>query len=173
VLALPPHRPPDDLLPRHNVFGLSNTAWRSTLLRRCLPIPATAVLVDWFLATQAWLLEARLAFDDDIGMDYRQHGANMVRVVPPFSSEQVARETGHTRRHYDLVLASAPLAAAPERLAEVARAAEEVACFQREVVMKPEWLDRYVAALNTTAAAPVWGRVVACPEFRHMWTSQS
>ena len=39
TFGLPPQARPEDVLPRNNVFGLSNSAFRSDLLRRCLPIP--------------------------------------------------------------------------------------------------------------------------------------
>src|SRR5690349_7311672 len=53
TFGLPAGMTADEVLPRNNVFGLSNSAFRSDLLRRCLPIPAASVLVDWFLATRA------------------------------------------------------------------------------------------------------------------------
>ncbi len=49
---LPAQTSPEEILPRNNVFGLSNSAFRSEVLRRCLPIPADVVLVDWYLSTQ-------------------------------------------------------------------------------------------------------------------------
>ena len=102
---LPPQLEPDDVFPRNNVFGFSNSAFRSDLLRRCLPIPATAVLVDWFLATRAWLLGARLTFDHVPRMDYRQHPTNTARVRFPFSPDQVISDTALVRQHFQLVLA--------------------------------------------------------------------
>ena len=128
-LALPPHAEPDDLLPRHNVFGLSNSAIRSDLLAQCLPIPAEVTLVDWFLVTRAWLLGAELAFDNEVRMDYRQHGSNMSRILPPFDEAQVARDTERIRRHLRLAQTLPPEGAFVDRLAEVARVAADVECF--------------------------------------------
>ncbi len=88
IFDLPPQLEPDDVFPRNNVFGFSNSAFRSDLLRRCLPIPASAVLVDWFLATRAWLLGARLTFDHVPRMDYRQHSTNT-------SWSQISRSAGN------------------------------------------------------------------------------
>jgi hypothetical protein len=76
-------------MPLRNAFGLSNTAYRCDLLRRCLPIPASAWAVDWFLATRAWLLGATIEADPVVRMDYRQHGANMASVRPPFDEARV------------------------------------------------------------------------------------
>lgn len=171
TLRLPPGTGPDAVLPRHNVFGLSNTAVRSDVLRRCLPIPAAVTLVDWYLASTAWLVGVRLDFDNDAGMDYRQHGANMVRVIPPFDATQVAQDTGRLRRHFRLVQASAPADALPHRLAEVACIAADIERFHQGIVLKPTRLKHYVQALNALGMAPLWGACVAHPLLRHMWTS--
>ena len=95
---------PKSTLPRTNAFGLSNTAYRSDVLRACLPIPAAAALVDWYLITMAWLQGARLAFDPTPRMDYRQHGANMARIRSPFTAERVRADTALVREHFRLVL---------------------------------------------------------------------
>ena len=58
TFTLPADMAPEDVFPRTNVFGLSNTAYRTDALRRCLPIPDAVTLVDWFLATRAWLFGA-------------------------------------------------------------------------------------------------------------------
>ncbi|WP_197018529.1 glycosyltransferase family A protein, partial [Methanoculleus sp. MH98A] len=42
-----------DILLRNNIFGLSNTAYRSEILRKCVPFPKNCVLLDWFIATRA------------------------------------------------------------------------------------------------------------------------
>ena len=95
-------------LPRTNAFGLSNTAYGSEVLRACPPIPAAAVLVDWYLITMAWLQGARLAFDATPRMDYRQHGANMARIRSPFTAERVRSDTALVREHFRLVLDGLP-----------------------------------------------------------------
>src|ERR1051325_9052353 len=46
TFALPPELRAKDVLPKNNVFGFSNSTYRSELLRRCLPVPAGGVLVD-------------------------------------------------------------------------------------------------------------------------------
>ena len=65
--------PLEHLLVRNNVMGLSNTAYRSDLLRRCLPIPTEAELMDWLLAVRSLALGARLQFDPEPRMWYRQY----------------------------------------------------------------------------------------------------
>jgi hypothetical protein len=170
--GLPPRTRPEDIFPRNNVFGLSNTALRSGLLRRCLPIPAPVVLVDWFLATRAWLMGARMAFGAEVGMDYRQHGANMARVVSPFEEDQVALDTERVRSHFQIVQSSPPEEALADRLAEVARTAADVEAFHARVVVGRSKLRRYVQALNALESAPLWWSCVANPLLRHMWAPE-
>ncbi|MCB1828449.1 MAG: hypothetical protein KDH94_08465, partial [Coxiellaceae bacterium] len=72
-----------------NRFGLSNTAYRCDLLDRCLSMPDEAELFDWYLATVAWLHDAKIIFDHDIQMQYRQYDNNTTQVLGPFSSENI------------------------------------------------------------------------------------
>ncbi len=169
TLAPPPGADPTDVLPRHNVFGLSNTAMRTSVLRWCLPIPAAVALVDWFLVTRAWLLGARMAFDNKVGMDYRQHGANMARVIPPFDGAQVALDTQRILLHLRIVRSSPLNGILVERLAELEAVAADIERFHAAVVLEPESLGRYVEALNALRIAPLWGACVAHPSLSHMW----
>jgi hypothetical protein len=169
TFSLPPKAKPENVLPRNNVFGLSNSAFRSVLLRRSLPIPSDVALVDWFLATKAWLYGARLAFDPVARMDYRQHSANMTCVRPPFSTQQVIKDTERVRHHFEIVLADPRGDYRDDRLAEVKRVASDVESFFRKVVLKETQLDRYVQALNALKLKPLWWSSVAYPSLQHMW----
>jgi hypothetical protein len=172
VFGLPEQRRPDDVLPRNNIFGLSNSSFRSDLLRRCLPIPAAVVLVDWFLATRAWLSGASLAFDPEVGMDYRQHGANMARVRPPFSQHQVCQDTQRVRQHFQIVRTVPLERARTDRFAELERVAADIESFHSLIALQPERLDRYVHALNLLEPAPLWWSCVAHPALQQMWTPE-
>ncbi len=169
-LGLPRGKQPEDVLPRHNVFGFSNTAFRSSLLRRCLPIPADAVLVDWFLATRAWLMGARLTFDSAVRMDYRQHGANTARVRPPFAEQQLIEDTRLVRDHFRISVSHPPEGTLPDRLATVQRVARDVDAFHENVVEHPTRLEQYVTALNGLEPLPVWWSCVAHPALSYFWT---
>ena len=169
ILTLPPAMSPETLLPRHNVFGFSNSAFRTAALRECLPIPSTVLLVDWFLATRAWLRGDKLGFDRAIRMDYRQHDANMTQVRPPFSGSQVTRDTARVLDHLREVLASLPAGALRGRLVELERMAADVEVFHRRTVLDPARLERYVQALEALPFVPLWWSSVAHPELRHMW----
>jgi len=173
TLGLPPGTSAEDVLPQHNVFGLSNSAYRSDLLRRCLPVPAGVVLVDWFLATQAWLMGARLAFDPVARMDYRQRGANMARVRFPVGQEQVVGDTELVRQHFQHVLAVKSADFLPRRLARVKRVASNVESFRECIVQDPCQLRRYVEALNLLNPAPIWWSSVAHPALESMWQAST
>ena len=171
TFTLPPNMAPEDTFPRTNVFGLSNTAFRAEMLRRCLPIPPAAVLVDWYLSTRAWLLGASMAFGERAEMDYRQHPANMARVRAPFDEQQVIEDTERVRQHFRLVRTSALEGADPQRVAELERAAADVEAFHERVVLRPALLARYLQALNEQQATHPWWSWIANPKLRHLWAT--
>ena len=169
TLTLPERTVPDTVLPRNNVFGFSNSAYRSELLRRCLPLPAGVALVDWFLATKAWLKGAKLAFDPIIRMEYRQHGANVAPIRFPFDADQVIRDTKKVREHYYLLQASRMENVQPDRWAQVEEAATDVQLFFEQVASHPKKLENYVRNLNTLEPDVVWWWDVAQPALQWMW----
>lgn len=169
TFSIPPGLSPESVFPRNNIFGLSNSAFRTEFLRRCLPIPAAAVPVDWFLGTRAWLYGARLTFDRRIQMDYRQHGKNMTQVRPPFSEEQISRDTERVLQHFQIVRNSSILGAMAGRVQELVDVAADVELFYRKVVLQPNRFDSYVEAFNALEPAPLWWSSVAHPSLRNIW----
>jgi hypothetical protein len=170
ILRLPDNATPETVLPRHNVYGLSNTAWRSSILRNCLPIPDQVEIVDWYLATRAWLCGFQLDFDNTVYMDYRQHGNNMVCVQGPFTSEQVRRDTERVLHHFDMVQQTSLKNGLANRREQLAEVKEDVERFQYEVLMNGERLDRYVKALNSLPPQPLWWSAVAHPSLSTIWS---
>jgi hypothetical protein len=163
---------PDQVLPRNNIFGFSNSAFRSALLQRCLPISSAALLVDWFLATRAWLLGARLAFDRVPRMDYRQHANNTARLRFPIVVDQVISDTALVIQHLKLVLAEPRPEFLADRLAVLTSLSAEIEQFHKEVVLHGRRLKDYVRALNRLRPAPLWWSSVANPALKHMWKSR-
>ncbi|NLE74855.1 MAG: hypothetical protein GX604_09555 [Actinobacteria bacterium] len=159
----------DDVLPKYNVFGLSNTAYRVDALQECLPIPDTVVAVDWLLATRAWLCGCTMSFDVEPRMFYRQHLSNILRVLPPFSEEQVGRETRMARDHFRSILSELSPSTRRDRLTQVMKVAEEVEQFYVHVVQNPELLSDYVESLELVDLPRVWWASVANPALRMMW----
>ncbi|HET7565273.1 MAG TPA: hypothetical protein VFJ96_09785 [Gemmatimonadaceae bacterium] len=157
------------MLPRYNVFGLSNSAYRSDVLRSCLPIPPACVASDWLMATRAWAMGATLAFDTTPRMSYRQYGSNTAQVVPPFTVQHVRKATTCVADHYRYVLESGwPL---PDHVRGELRAARaRVECFRRAIANE-HTLTEYVDALNDLAPRYVWWWCVAHPELEALWTT--
>jgi hypothetical protein len=171
--SLPAHVRPDAVFPRHNVFGFSNSAIRSELLTQCLPIPRQAILVDWVLATRAWLLGARFSFDPVPRMDYRQYSANTARLQYPIRAEQVVSDTALVQQHFRLMLHSVHPGFLPERIAELKSAAAQIEEFRQSVVLDPVQLESYVEAFNAQPHAMVWWSTVAYQPLEDMWMSRS
>lgn len=156
-------------LPRHNVFGLSNSAYRSEVLRKLLPLPADCILIDWLLASRAWASGRDLYFDPEPRMAYRQYAANVAKVLPPFTETDILRATERVRSHYHLLLDDPSWTIPPPFRSLLAAARERFAAFEGFVLDSPENLARYVEALNGLAPRYVWWWAVANPELEHLW----
>lgn len=92
------------LLARMNAFGFGNSAYRSEVLKDCLEMPTNTVLMDWLVASRAYLLGANFTFDPVPRMKYRQYGSNTASVLAPFSPERVLRDARRVVDHYGLLL---------------------------------------------------------------------
>lgn len=156
------------MLPRVNVFGLSNTAYRSQILRQCLPIPADCVLVDWFLITCAWTRGANLVFDNVPRMAYRQHAQNIARILPPFTQRQVLTAAELVLEHYACVLNHIP-ELQPQHRVEIEDACGRVEMFYASLQKSADRLRQYVDALNHMPPKHVWWSYVAHPELEEIW----
>jgi len=159
---------PGLLLPRYNVFGLSNTAYRTSVLRRCIPLPDQCQLVDWLLATRAWANGADLYFDREPQMAYRQYHANVARVLPPFSAQQVVDATRRVVSHYRCALTSErPING---KCGDALREAYVRAMvFENAITESVATLDCYVDELNRQTPRYIWWWCVAHPDLEHIW----
>jgi len=158
----------DSLMPRYNVFGMSNTAYRAETLRCCLPVPDDCSLIDWLLATRAWAAGASLWFDHAAHMSYRQHPANIARVLPPFAPADVVGATARVLNHYQCVQDTGwPMPSGPRHALQEAR--ERARDFHRAISTSSTTLQRYVEALNRLAPRFVWWWCVAHPALEELW----
>lgn len=169
VMTVPSMMLPDELFPRNNIFGLSNSAFRTDLLRRCLPIPSATVLVDWFLSTRAWLYGGRLLFDRIARMDYRQHDRNMAQVRPPFTEIQITRDTNRVIQHFQRVTRNLGPEAMSERVQRLDQVRHDVQTFYDRVVLRTSVMKSYLESLNQLPPTPIWWANVAHPSLRAMW----
>jgi len=159
---------PETVLPTNNYLGLSNTAWRTDVLQRCLPAPESCVAMDWFLVTKAWGSNAKIFFDKSVRMGYRQYGANTACVLPPFSSEQILKATDVVSRHYLLIL-SGDLEFTPNKLKLLENASSRVEKFRNTITSSREVLDAYVSSLNQLPPHRLWWQSVANPTLEEIW----
>jgi hypothetical protein len=170
IFGTPPGTDWADFLPRYNVFGMSNTAYRSETLARCLPVPPAGRLVDWLLAMRASLLGARLSFDAVPRMKYRQYSGNVARMLPPFRAEDIVSAADRVATHHAGLLDTAwsvPPAKRPRLEAE----RERVESFRTRMRASEGLLEDYVHELGLLPARPVWWWCVAHPELEWMWNN--
>lgn len=170
VFGPPPELDPVGVLADWNVFGLSNSAWRSAALRACLPLGADCAIPDWLLATRAWLDGADLWFDREPHMWYRQHAGNVARTLPPFTAADVRRATALVLAHHAKLVAT-PRRGSAAAQASLARARRRVHAFHDWIERVPDAGERYVACLNQLAPCHVWWWAVANPHLEALWTS--
>jgi hypothetical protein len=164
---------PSQVLPGNNVFGFSNSSYRCELLELCLPIPTDAVLVDWYIATRAWLFGAELSFDRSVRMKYRQYSANTARVRLPFRPDQILSDSLLVRKHFQLVLASGDRDHfLPCRWAELLRVTRDFEQFERYINQSPANLEAYLDSLNSVVKQPIWWTSVAYSPLANMWKQE-
>lgn len=155
-------------LPRWNVFGLSNTAYRTSTLRECLPIPDDCILVDWLLASRAWVRGKRLGFDLEPRMRYRQYSRNTAKVVGPDTMAGVRRATGLVADYYRQLLAESPVGDA-SRVAELRSAHDRVERFEQWSTASADGMREYVDRLNAMQRRYLWWWSVAHPDLEELW----
>lgn len=157
-----------ELIVRNNIFGLSNTAYRTDVLKKCLPFPDNCILLDWFIATKALNHSASPYFDKEVRMLYRQHLINTARVLPPFSREQILLSTKRVLDHYSCVLGFIPNLSLQFK-EKIILAQAEVAEFNISVLESEELLQLYVNKLNDLATDHIWWSCVANPQLEDLW----
>jgi hypothetical protein len=156
------------MLARYNVFGLSNSAYRASVLEGCLPVPGECVLIDWLLATRASVGGARLFFDPVPRMTYRQYDGNAATIVPPFSGDAVLKAAALVVQHYRTLLETDwPWPEDSREPFEVA--GTRARRFLGAVRSSPALLRRYVEDLNRLPPQRVWWWAVAHPELENLW----
>lgn len=157
-----------ELMVRNNIFGLSNTAYRTDVLEKCLPFPDNCILLDWFIATKALNSSANPYFDKEVRMLYRQHSLNTARVLPPFSREQILLSIKRVLDHYRCVLTYIPELSAKFKK-KIILAQAQVTEFNMRILESEELLQLYVNELNDLAIDHIWWSCVANPQLEELW----
>ena len=158
----------EDVLPYRNVFGLSNTTYRASVLRDCLPLPDNTILADWYLATQAWLQGYALHCNPAVGMAYRQHNDNTLALLPPFTRRDIQKTTEVVQYHFKLVAKNLPPDVIDSRKRKVVEARNRVDAFAEQVVRNEARLANYVEQLNGQPILPLWWACVDHPDIQSL-----
>ena len=153
-----------EFLSRVNVFGFSNTAYKTEVLADCFPIPAQTVMVDWLVALKALDKGAKLLFDSDVHMNYRQYETNTARVLPPYTPQQIKRATRLILQHYELSLGHL----SNQTVKQVQARHNEVIAFA-SFLNYEEALTIYTHHVNTLKPVFHWWEVVAHKELEYLW----
>ncbi len=165
---LPENYDVSELMVRKNLFGLTNTAYLTDVLEKCLPFPDNCILLDWLIATKALNNSGRSYFDEQVRMLYRQHSLNTARVLPPFSREQILLSTKRVLDHYSCVLAYIPNLSLKFK-EKIILAQAEVAEFNIRILESEELLQLYVNELNELSIDHIWWSCVANPQLEGLW----
>ena len=91
-----------------NIFGLTNSAYKSTTLLKCMPIPEDCALVDWYLISRAVEQKADIIFSREALVSYRQYDNNIARILPPFTEKDLLKAADCIKNHYTCLLTTLP-----------------------------------------------------------------
>jgi hypothetical protein len=186
-----------DLLSKYNIFGLSNTAYRTETLASCLPFPSDTVMVDWLLITSALQNNAHLYFDQTPHMLYRQYANNTAKVLASYTPEQIVTATNLVLEHFTKILPASlqgrplenepssgqgrPHGVTPTKIAPLSPSSpfhqnlqqrqQDVQHFHASIADKPT-LARYTKALNALKPVFLWWECVAHPELSDLWNDK-
>lgn len=158
-----------DILPHHNIFGLSNSVYWTRTLKKSLPLPDDTTLIDWYLATQAWLRGDDLSIDPSVHMRYRQHQHSTLSLLPPYSTEDVCRTARAVRNHFLAIAHNLPTSPQEDRLEAFWEGHEQIQRFEERILNDAECLKTYTSALNQRGPLTLWWGCVAHPELSHLW----
>ncbi|MGL4610492.1 MAG: hypothetical protein ACRCYY_12570 [Trueperaceae bacterium] len=150
-----------DLLSHHNIFGLSNTAYRTETLAKCLPFPSEVVLLDWLIVSRALQENAELFFDQTPHMLYRQYATNTAKVITPYTPSDIKKATALVVQHYKLLEEGNLQLATKERRQEVQQFSASIA--------DSRLLAEYTKVLNTLQPVFLWWECVANEKLRGIW----
>jgi nicotinic acid mononucleotide adenylyltransferase len=158
-----------NLLSKVNIFGLSNTAYRTETLANCLPFPDETVMVDWLLITNSLQHNTHLYFDQTPHMLYRQYPDNTAKVLPPYSPNEIQRATALVLQHYEMLAREQGGRGAGGQLQTYTRERQlEAQQFSASIADKT-LLASYTKALNALQPVFLWWECVANEKLRGLW----
>ena len=160
------------LLSRVNVFGFSNTAYRTNILKACFPVPKDTVMLDWLVISKALFNGAKLYFDTRMHMLYRQYETNTARVLAPYTSEQIRHSSQLLLQHYSYILecfAKPMLKSQQESFLQAIQARQKKVQGFSQSIEDKSTLSSYTEALNQLKPVFLWWECVAHPDLETVW----
>jgi glycosyltransferase involved in cell wall biosynthesis len=157
-----------NLLSSYNVFGLSNTAYRTETLANSLPFPSDTVMVDWLLVINALQHDAALFFDQTPHMLYRQYANNTAKVLPPYTPDEIRKATKLVLQHYS-VFEQGSRGAGEKITGNLRERLIAVQHFSASTTDN-DTLTGYTKVLNALKPVFLWWECVAHPELSDLWS---
>ena len=153
----------------NNVFGFTNTTWRSETLKSLLPIPDECAIIDWYLSTMALYSGAKMGFDHIPRAKYRQYSGNIGSVITPFTTGQILKSTNLVLKHYDLILKNFNIMKFGDKKVFM-RVRNRLYNF-KIAICEEEILKIYTETLNNMPNNHVWWSCVAHPKLEEIWNT--
>jgi len=171
VFSMPADFSIQDHISRVNLFGLTNSAFRSEILSKCLPIPDDCLLVDWYLISLAIANGAKVGFTNKIMMAYRQYEENVARILPPFSEHELIKATQIITSHYECLNRELP-AINTNFSRRIAVAEEHIRLFSKSINGNEKIIHSYLHELNQIPGPFLWWEWVRHPNLENKWLKQ-
>ncbi len=152
-----------EFLSNKNVFGFSNTAYRTSILKDIINIPSQTIMMDWLVVLKALVNKnAQLYFDSEIHMAYRQYENNTNKIVSPLSAKNIKQATNLLLKHH-LILNDELTWLEPFR-GHFAK----VKLFAKYIEEEAN-LAKYLKALNNKKEVFYWYEQIAYQELEYLW----
>lgn len=154
-----------------NIYGMTNTAYSSSILKKCLPISDDVKILDWYLATKAWILGASFQFDRIPRMNYRQYGNNIAKVIPPFSGKYISFIVELLIDHYNQIINIPNMQKKYYKmfLSQI----KDLSNFKVYVINDKDTFKKYLDQLNSMQKSHIWWDFIMDPELDYLWRSDS
>lgn len=149
-----------------NMWGCSNTAYRSEFLVQAACFPNDCILADWYMATMADGAGARFAFDNEPAMLYRVRKGAVTNPCEPYGTETLRQASDHVMAHLEMMAKDMSDAQMRTRLQ---RRRDEVSLFC--MAMRSDVLAKqYVQALyDNIPLQGFWWECVAHTMLEDLW----
>jgi len=151
-----------------NQYGLSNTAYRCQILKKCLHSPDECQLFDWFLITNAWSVGANIYFDPVERMSYRQYPNNTTKILMPFDNQDINYATECVLQHFSFLLENSKVLRKNNR--EIIQARKNsVDKFYNRFLNDQHFSKQYLHDYNELCQDKLWWSCVANPKLEALW----